>query len=257
MTQIEQSNEHWAELSDDQLKAATPGLVDALTHESNDVRASAIDVLRKMGVAAAAIALPELREKLKDERPIVRWSAAGALAVLGPEARSAVPTLGEMLSDGDEYVRASAAFALGQIGPDAKAAVPHLIEALKYKYVYYNPGYVRTGYLPETVLALAKIGRAAVPALIGALRTKGPGLLGNKALKKQSADVRCRAAMALAEIGPDAEDAIPDLVKAAKDRSWSVRFRAAQALLKVRRGEAKSAWSVRLDTQLAKLTGRH
>ena len=59
-----------------------------------------------------------------------------------------------MLSDGDEYVRASAAFALGQIGPDAKAAVPHLIEALKYKYVYYHPGYVRTGYLPETVLAL-------------------------------------------------------------------------------------------------------
>lgn len=65
--------------------------------------------------------------------------------------------------------------------------------------------------------SLARIGLPAMPALIDALRDP-------------SADVRDRAAQALARIGPPARQAVPSLIDALNDPDWRVRRSAARAL---------------------------
>jgi HEAT repeat protein len=49
-------------------------------------------------------------------------------------------------------------------------------------------------------------------------------------LQGSDPDVRYRAARALSDIGPEAKDAVPVLIKCLKDRSPDVRFEAALAL---------------------------
>jgi HEAT repeat protein len=65
--------------------------------------------------------------------------------------------------------------------------------------------------------SLARIGLPALPELI-------------VALKDPHADVRDRAAQALARIGPPASQAVPALVDALRDPDWRVRRSAARAL---------------------------
>lgn len=65
--------------------------------------------------------------------------------------------------------------------------------------------------------SLARIGLPALPALIAAL-------------KDPQADVRDRAAQALARMGPPAQEAVPALVAALNDTDWRVRRSAARAL---------------------------
>jgi HEAT repeat protein len=65
--------------------------------------------------------------------------------------------------------------------------------------------------------ALGRIGRAAVPSLITALRHRDP-------------QVREQAAAVLARIGPQAYEAVPDLTAALDDQDSDVRKTAARAL---------------------------
>jgi hypothetical protein len=65
--------------------------------------------------------------------------------------------------------------------------------------------------------ALGRIGRAAVPSLIQALKNRDP-------------DVRKEAALVLARIGPDAFQAVPDLTALLDDENEEVRKAAARAL---------------------------
>lgn len=65
--------------------------------------------------------------------------------------------------------------------------------------------------------SLARIGPAAIPALIDAL-------------KDPNAEVRDRAAQALARMGPPARQAVPQLIAALQDPDWKVRRSAARAL---------------------------
>src|SRR5262249_29905417 len=69
--------------------------------------------------------------RLKDGKPNVRVRAAKALGEIGPAAAPAIPDLAELLRDEDVSVRLAAVTALGEIGPAAKEAVPILIEALQ------------------------------------------------------------------------------------------------------------------------------
>jgi hypothetical protein len=65
--------------------------------------------------------------------------------------------------------------------------------------------------------ALGRIGRAAVPSLVQALKNRDP-------------DVRKEAALVLARIGPDAFQAVPDLTALLDDENEEVRKAAARAL---------------------------
>ncbi|MBL9122522.1 MAG: HEAT repeat domain-containing protein [Planctomycetaceae bacterium] len=72
--------------------------------------------------------------------------------------------------------------------------------------------------LPETAAdSLARIGPAAVPALLTAMENRDPA-------------VRARAAQAFARMGPEASAAVPALTRALQDRDPDVRKSAARAL---------------------------
>src|SRR5262245_44281712 len=59
-----------------------------------------------------------------------RWSAADAVAEIGPAAASAIPLLTEAMGDKDVVFSAKASLALSEIGP---LAIPALTEALKHE----------------------------------------------------------------------------------------------------------------------------
>ncbi len=90
-----------------------------------------------------------------------------------------------------------------------KVVLPALIKALKdNKRSIYPPG--RTGRDAVPALLAASIGRDAVPALLGALKHK-------------DIVVRERAADALRVMGPEAEAAMPGLIKLLEETSSPVR----------------------------------
>jgi HEAT repeat protein len=135
--------------------------------------------------AAAALAT-----QLRDNDIGKRNAAAERLVNLGP---AAVPVLRKALED--KVSRLHAADALSRIGRAAKDAVPELAAVLKL------------GDEPETssaaATALARIGAPAVPAL-------------REALKEKDNRLQAHAATALKRIGPDAKDAVPELVAVVK-----------------------------------------
>jgi HEAT repeat protein len=162
----------------------------------------------------------------------------------------AVPALVAALSD--EQARIRAAYALGQIGPDAQAAVPELIKALGHEDQYFNGqaghALARIGEpaidpLLEAVSTGSGVGSLRAIDVLGEIGTGAsersiPALLvafelGNPDVQKRAAAAlsKCRRpavpdlirllranegrsliAQALADIGPDALDAIPTLL---------------------------------------------
>lgn len=64
---------------------------------------------------AALPAVPQLIKALDDDNNYVRTNAAGALMMIGPDARAAIPALQAALKDPDTKVRATAADALARI----------------------------------------------------------------------------------------------------------------------------------------------
>lgn len=137
----------------------------------------------------------------------LRRQAARALTCFGPKARDAVPALIEALTKDDPGVGMEVAAALGAIGPDAEPAIPALIEALR-------PSIVSGRAAP----ALAKIGSAAIPHLIKALRDE---------------DKRLYALISLADFGPKAKEAVPALIPLLRDEGERTRVWAGKALYSV------------------------
>jgi hypothetical protein len=85
---------------------------------------------------------------------------------------------------------------MGSIGPAAAAAAPQMGKLLA------RSGDVDASWVADS---LAKMGPAAVPQLIAALRSR-------------SIHVRSSAAFGLGKLGPAAADAVPDLIKALSDK---------------------------------------
>jgi HEAT repeat protein len=210
----------------------------ALQDEAPGARTNTLQALADGKEAA----VPVLLELLRSPDAEVRWSAAGALGMIGPEARAAVPALADATRDGDPTVRYTAADALGKIGPDAREAVPALIALLK------------TSDRLTAVKALTRLGpaaREAIPALIEALEDHDPdvrcevceafgemgelsapavGPLVRHLKEDEEGRVREHAAEALGEIGAPAKEAVPALVAALKDPDAGVRKDAARSL---------------------------
>ena len=115
--------------------------------------------------------IDQLIRQMKDPDDSVRIKAAHALGRLGPKAKAAVPALIETLNDKKPRytVRVAAAQALAEIGPDAEAAIPALIDILNDKQDPDADCY-------NAPRVLGKIGKAAVPHLIEALKAKNSEL---------------------------------------------------------------------------------
>jgi HEAT repeat protein len=187
--------------------AAVPALIEALEIKDGRVQAYAAKALKQIGPDAkqAAPALIEVVKKHKDPTHVARLEAIAALGKIGPAAKDAVPTLIEATKEKPPTspVRLVAVAALGQIGPDAKEAVPTLINLLGEEENKSGP--VRI----EAAKALGLIGSAAGREASAAL----VALVENKQLGPS----RIVAINALAQLGPEAKNAVPALKKAAED----------------------------------------
>jgi HEAT repeat protein len=135
-------------------KSAAPALFKALGDKSDAVRRKAAYALGRIEPDPDA-AVTALIALLTDANPDVRGAAQSALAAQGS---AAVPKLVELLSD-KLVVRGPAIAALADIGPGAGAAIPKLKELML------RP---EMGAAAPAGDALAKIGAAAIPALVEA-----------------------------------------------------------------------------------------
>ena len=221
----------------------------ALGSDDGPVRASAADALGLLGESAAD-AIPQLIQAVRDGYEPVCLNAAYALGTIGEPA---VPQLIETLGDANGPTRRMAAYALAAVGAPA---VPALSEALQH-----TADAVRV----EASYALAQIGDAAEPAIpalmerakdecdevrrylaeafgsLGATAAPAVPQLTDMVADDADKQVRFEAALALAQIGPAANDAVPVLAKALWDEDRYVRDNTIHALKRIDTPEAESA----------------
>jgi HEAT repeat protein len=158
---------------------------------------------------------PALKDALKDADLGVRYSAAQALVQIGRRGSdlhaAAVPALIEGLQYQDEAVRIGASQYLLMTGPAAKDALPALKKLLDDE---------KSAVRIEAGIALVGIDVKQAGGAVSAL-TEG---------LKASEQTATRAAKALAQLGPVAKDAVPELVKHFGAKSPHLRLYAAEAV---------------------------
>ena len=226
------------------IKAAVPALITALSNGNKQVVKYAASALGEMEEAALPAITP-LIDALKNRRAEDSSSIATALGEIGPPAKAAIPELTRLLSDRDsEYsperealtaiakiqvdspklpeflgrylgedsdYRSTAAELLGKIGPGAKSQTQLLIPVLE------DEDQFTRSYAAES---LGQID--ADPAIAG------PPLL--KCLADESHYVREAAATSLGQLKPPADQVLPKLLPLMKDETSSVRVAATGAI---------------------------
>jgi len=186
--------------------------------------------------------------QLADADLRARWHATYALGQIGPNAVGAVEPLGKIVADkyDHEYVRGGAAWALGRIGPGAEPAVPRLIETLESKP---QPVASVRRTVPEALGNMGPAAKAAVPTLVKLLDDEDRGVRVNAAaalwkiarheraipalvamLRSGTGTLPYKAAVALGELGPEAERAVTALIDALRHPQEDVPRAAARAL---------------------------
>jgi HEAT repeat protein len=166
----------------------------------------AIEALGKMG-SYARPAVPTIEHLLATNYGYDRQAAVTALARI--EGGKAVPTLARTISgDKDESVRLDAVIALGGLGSTDSDAISALVAAFSN-----DSDNVKEAASNQ----LGKLGAAAAPALIAALKN---GDLYQRAWSVQT----------LSQIKPLPDDAVHALTLALSDKSEIVRTEAADAL---------------------------
>jgi HEAT repeat protein len=197
-------------------KTAIPILVELLESPRDELRFPAAMTLTQRNVPEAKAAVAVLVQALKHSQARVRFQAAQRLQQIGaPEVRGAAGVLVELLREHQRELGIQPAMLLGQMHPsDLRPAAPALREALSDR---------NAAIRFEAAMILVRIGKAetaaAIPVLIDLLGvdtnptsqqepSRRPGVPGDN-----SAGFRIQAAQALAKIGPEANAAIPPLVK--------------------------------------------
>jgi len=206
-------------------------LASALRHPAPAARKHAALALRRIGQAS----LPVLARVAKEGRGADRRLAAAALARLARAHPDAVlPVALALLEDDDPYVRREATRAIGIIGPPAREAAPRLLDHLEGE---------------EAWFAAWALGRlradAAVPALVRLLDLP----------RGDDQQAITQALLALGEIGPAAEPALPAIVAEAR-RPDDSHFRdALDALVRIGApGQAEVVRLIRDETGPNRLT---
>ena len=188
---------------------AIPILISALENEDDSVRRSAVDALEGFGHKAKT-AVPALVRAVKNDKAN-GWVAASALGAIDAEGIS-TPVLIEALGNSNSRMRRFAAIGLRLIGPKAAAAEKTLHDGL------------RDGDLGARIAAARAYwsvsGKAddAVRALRSVIRASDRW------------HVQMWAANALAEIGPAAKAAVPELIACLRSDTRYVVTSSAEAL---------------------------
>jgi HEAT repeat protein len=225
--------------------SAVPSLIALLKDGDPVLRADAAWALGSLQISNRQdlVAISPLIGALGDPDAHVRLQAAAALGQFGPAASAAVEPLTGRLKDDEKgpdtntvvYVRAAAARALGRIGPGAKAAVP-MLQSLSTD----QNRYTRM----DAVVALWRIQRLAAAAL--------PKLMDGLSTIEQ--DTTWQIFDALAEMGPQAKEAVPAISAHLNSPNPLVRKRAAEALRHIETGPASQMSDLQTLVQ-AILTG--
>jgi HEAT repeat protein len=240
-------------------KAAVPALINALKSKDTQVQWHVAAALADIGPAAKD-AVPALAAALKSTDDNVRGHAAHALEEIGSASIPAVPQLAALLSDKNKDVRRAGIDALVAIHPDPKVFVPILRKALESSDM--DPSLT----VPALV-ALGQSGDTGVAVLVEELRNEKarywacialaeagpkakvavPDLA--KLVASKEPEMRMQAIITLGEIGPDAKPAVGSIIKALSDEQNSVRFAAAYSLGKIGDKSANAELKKQLDSK--------
>jgi HEAT repeat protein len=193
-------------------------LTDALRDSSGRVRAGAAASLWKLtGKPGLVITvLIGTLENNKDGGEVI-----SILGDIGPEAKEAAPALRKALSAPPDWVRVEAAIALAKIGLRDDPEVPQVLESVGASSDY-------SSRRVEAAQALWTFYRQLGP-LIEILRQH------NYYRSSEAARVldESEAVRVLGEIGSDAQEAVPELVRALKHNHLRVRVAARAALKRI------------------------
>lgn len=129
------------------------GLVDGLLSSVHRMRASCVEVLRRLGPKVSVAMGKELGSS-SGERKIVILEALG---YMGPGAKDSLPALISCLQDKSIAVRQKALAALGYMGPEAASAIPEITQLLNGK---------SDGTIERAREALDRIGPAKIPEYV-------------------------------------------------------------------------------------------
>ncbi len=212
-------------------RSAAPALITVMADDLRRVQEAARHALEALGPVATPVLLPALRSR----DPWLRANAAEAIGVVGDTRGRVVPELIALLVDDSLWVRASGAWALGQIGPAARSAAKPLARMLQEELrrdpaLAASSGRVRVEHV---TFALGRMGRHAgdaVPQLLSVFRDGSDSLrsvatvalaaIGKKAarplgeaLQDGPMAIRLDAARGLRLMGPEAKDAVAELIR--------------------------------------------
>ena len=224
-------------------------LAKKLTHASAQERADAAEGLGEMG-AKAKSALPALVKALQDKDADVRGHVAYALGQIGDKRADVVDGLFALVADQDARVRRAALRALRHLHLRHDVLMPKMVETLKV---------ASPADAAAAVATMAEAGEEAVPFLMECLGDKeacywaclaladiGPAAKAAvpqlvKLEQHAEPQVRLQAMVALGNIGPAAKSAVPAIVKALQDgKTDGVRYAAAYALGQIGAGDKPS-----------------
>ncbi len=149
--------------------AAVPALIAGLQKDPvKEARETAARALGRIGKAAPkerTAVEPLTQASQKDDDPVTRVVALGALAMMDVDVPWQITELRKYLHHDDGLTRMKAAHSLGGLGTVAKAAAPEIVKVLERETDHHHLGYIAR--------ALGNTGDAAsLPALYAALETE-------------------------------------------------------------------------------------
>lgn len=219
-------------------------------------RAAILSALPKIGLPAAKV-LPPLIAALKSDDEAQRHSATNAILLIHPAAKTAVPAVTALLKDPAQAERA--AYVLGRFGEDAKDAIPALLDLV-----------LKSDAPPTAFLdALAQIGPPAVPALLAQVEKLAPSMITRdhwalkvlknigtsalpelrEALKSPNTSVRLAALGTIAELGPEAREARPDILKLGNDADPLIRATLLSAMVSIDSSTSRALKNIEASAQ--------
>jgi HEAT repeat protein len=198
----------------------SPGLIRRLEDADPQRRTEAAVWLRYFGPSARAAAR-RLDAALNDPVPLVRVSAAAALASVDPANPRALPALIIALDSTDLEVLEPAITAIGELGPKAVAAVP------KLKTIVGRNDLTHNSQAGDLLISAAEALGAVSPR-------SGEGISAFLAQLKQGDNfVKETAIERLGRLGRNAAVAVPALAAIARDVASIHRYGAVKALSRI------------------------
>jgi HEAT repeat protein len=201
---------------------AVPALIESLKSEDRRLVQESAKALGEIGPAAHP-AIDSLIALMADTHFLACRLAAWALVRIG---RPAVPALVATLRDADPFVRAEAAWALAHLGPAARQAVPALTDLLR------SEAAQAMCKVPKRLL-LEEAGRATAPVFIASRRDRVESFW-------------LWLIRALGNMGHEAREAVPDLLRLVRHGTGTFQLVAQQALRKIESRNEKSQGAVSL-----------